>query len=46
MKNDEGLDFALSRTTGRMVDITMVERGLACDCICPSCGATLQARKG
>ena len=46
MKNDEGLDFALSRTSGRMVDITMVERGLACDCICPSCGATLQARKG
>ncbi len=46
MKNDEGLDFALSRTTGRMVDITMVERGLACDCICQHCGAILQARKG
>ncbi|MBD5804516.1 hypothetical protein AZOA_39590 [Azoarcus sp. Aa7] len=46
MKNDEGLDFARSRTTGRMVDITMVARGLACDCVCPDCGATLQARKG
>lgn len=46
MKNDEGLDFALSRKTGRMVDITMVERGLACGCICPNCGVTLQARKG
>lgn len=46
MKNDEGLDFALSRKTGHMVDITMVERGLACGCVCPNCGATLQARKG
>lgn len=46
MENDEGLDFALSRKTGHMVDITMVERGLACRCICPNCGATLQARKG
>lgn len=46
MKNDEGLDFALSRQTGCMVDIRMVERGLACGCVCPSCGADLQARKG
>lgn len=46
MKNDEGLDFALSRKTGRMVDIRMVERGLACGCVCPNCGAELQARKG
>lgn len=46
MKNDEGLDFALSRKSGRMVDITMVERGLGCDCICLHCGAILQARKG
>ncbi|MCC4118451.1 hypothetical protein LLG90_24135 [Aromatoleum toluclasticum] len=46
MKNDEGLDFALSPKTGRMVDIRMVERGLACGCVCPNCGAELQARKG
>jgi hypothetical protein len=46
MKNDEGLDFALSRRTGRMVDITTVARGLACDCVCAHCGATLQAKKG
>lgn len=46
MKNDEGLDFALSRETGRMVDIRMVERGLACGCVCPNCGSNLQARKG
>lgn len=46
MKNDEGLDFALSRKTGQMVDITMVERGLACNSVCPNCGVTLQARKG
>lgn len=31
MTNDEGLDFALLRKTGRIVDITMVERGLKCD---------------
>ncbi|NMG27820.1 hypothetical protein [Aromatoleum evansii] len=46
MKNDEGLDFALSRKTGRMIDIRMVERGLACECVCPNCGTELQARKG
>ncbi|WP_139379457.1 hypothetical protein [Zoogloea sp. LCSB751] len=46
MKNDEGLDFALSHKTGRIVDIRMVERGLACGCVCPNCGAELLARKG
>lgn len=46
MTNDEGLDFARSRRSGLMVDITMVERGLACDCVCDKCGATLQAKKG
>lgn len=46
MTNDEGLDFALLRKTGRIVDITMVERGLNCDCVCAHCGAALLARKG
>lgn len=46
MQTDEGLDFALFRKTGRIVDITMVERGLRCDCVCAHCGAALLARKG
>lgn len=31
---------------GRLVDITGVERGLRCGCICPSCGQRLVARFG
>ena len=46
MKNDDGLDFALSRDTGLMVDVTMVRRGLPCNCVCPECGTTLIAKKG
>lgn len=46
MKNDDGLDFALSQETGRIVDVMMVARGLACRCVCPECGASLMARKG
>jgi hypothetical protein len=43
MTSDEGLDFALSRKTGRMVDVRMDERGLACGCVCPNCGAVRNA---
>jgi len=39
------LQFGISRKTGCVVDITMVKRGLACDCVCPDCGAPLLARK-
>jgi len=46
MKNDEGLDFALSIRSGRMVDITTVPRGLGCNCVCPHCGETVLAKKG
>ncbi len=31
---------------GRLVDITTVERGLKCGCVCPSCGQRLVARLG
>lgn len=31
---------------GRMVEVSEVESGLACRCVCPSCGQPLQARKG
>ena len=31
---------------GQIISIADVESGLKCDCICPSCGAQLVARKG
>lgn len=31
---------------GRLVDISGVERGLNCGCICPSCGQRVVARFG
>ena len=31
---------------GRFVDVHMVARGLACNCSCPGCGASLLAKKG
>ncbi|BBH12957.1 competence protein CoiA family protein [Chromobacterium haemolyticum] len=31
---------------GRIVDISEVERGLACECVCTACGGPLIARKG
>lgn len=39
-----GLAFAYK--DGKIVDISEVEKGLACDCICPVCGAKLIANKG
>ena len=38
--------FAKQKDTGKFVGIDEVERGLACNCVCPHCGATLEARKG
>ena len=38
------LPFALK--DGKLVEISQVERGLACCCFCPSCGSALVARKG
>ena len=33
-------------TDGKIVHISEIERGLACSCVCPSCGDMLVARKG
>lgn len=40
------LAFGELRSSGRMIDIKEAARGLACDCVCPSCGGRLVARKG
>lgn len=37
--------FAIDKT-GNVVDVEGVERGLACQCICPECGLPLVAKKG
>ncbi len=31
---------------GQLVDISIADNGLACDCVCPSCGQRLVAKKG
>lgn len=38
------LPFALKG--GKLVEISQVQKGLDCNCTCPSCGAQLIARKG
>lgn len=40
------IPFGISASSGVEVDICDVERGLACECICPSCKAPLNAKKG
>ncbi|MBQ9994386.1 MAG: hypothetical protein IJP17_06710 [Clostridia bacterium] len=39
------LSYALSKD-GRIVHISEAMRGTACDCVCPSCGDSLIAKKG
>lgn len=39
------LPFGLN-PNGDLVEISEVERGLACECTCPGCGSRLKARKG
>lgn len=34
------------RPDGRLVEVSQVERGLACNCRCPACGEPLLAKKG
>lgn len=34
------------RSDGAIVHVSAVERGLACDCVCPGCGGRLVAHKG
>lgn len=38
------LDFGIKE--GKVIKITDVKSGLACDCYCPACGAKLIAKKG
>lgn len=38
--------FAKQKDTGKIVGIDEVEKGLACNCVCPHCGDVLEARKG
>ncbi|WP_411360650.1 competence protein CoiA family protein [Pseudidiomarina salilacus] len=40
------IPFAIQKSSGRWVDVTQVERGLKCDCICPACFADVVAKKG
>ena len=40
------LDFAIVKTTGKLVDIRRVDSGLRCGCVCPECGRFVVAKKG
>ena len=44
-KTDIKLPFGIN-AAGRVVHINDVERGRACNCTCPECGAPLEAAKG
>ncbi len=46
MKNDDIIDFALSESTGQIVDILEAERGKLCQCVCLKCRQPVIARKG
>jgi len=45
-KTNSPIFYGIMEDTGTVVTIDDVERGLACGCICPSCGTRLEARKG
>lgn len=40
------LTYAINKDTQRLVSIKDVKNGLACNCICPNCGADLIAKQG
>lgn len=40
------LTYAIDKDTRRLVSVKDVKNGLACNCICPNCGADLVARQG
>ena len=44
---DSRFDLTFGRNKwGRLVPVSEVSRGLACECTCPHCGCELEARKG
>ncbi len=46
IKNESNIELLYGLKAGKLVSINEVEQGLACDCVCPGCGAILIARKG
>ena len=40
------IPFAFSNTLNKLVDVDEVKNGKKCNCICPSCKMTLQAKQG
>lgn len=45
-KSNQPIYFGVDPTTGEVMSIDKVARGLACGCVCPACGTRLEARKG
>lgn len=43
---EQRITYALSKDTGKLMRITDVPNGLACNCICSVCGESLIARQG
>ena len=41
-----GKELKYGLKDGKIISINEAERGLKCDCICPYCGAKLEAKKG
>lgn len=44
--NNYDVKLRFGMKDGKIVEITEVESGLACDCVCPLCGGRLEAVKG
>lgn len=44
--NSNLIPFAKRNTTDKMVSVGMVPSGLACNCVCPDCGAPVEACRG
>ncbi|WP_141229441.1 hypothetical protein [Cellvibrio mixtus] len=40
------IPFAINHSTGELVEVGSVVSGRGCGCVCPSCGASVVARKG
>lgn len=41
-----GIPFGQHRESGRLLEITEVERGISCNCLCPGCRTALVAKQG